>query len=250
MELNDKLAKDILIDRTDFKLSIAKNLLEKIDIFIPHTENAKDFHLEFCAEGFLLFANGVIEILTDEINEKFQIFQRVDFQVEYVSYETSLDEESQRWLHTMNIGGSKDKFYPKFNIYNLRDNLDLQNADQKKVHDLISKYFEYPKKIGTNWDFSNSSLWQLRELRNHVSHQRALNRNYVIGTTRAVQYIFRFRPDPNKNFEVTRVVNVPKNYFSELYKDLVDFREGIRNIIPYSMPSSQYKNQLDFGLQF
>ena len=179
-KLNDSDAKKTLIDRTDFKLSIAKNLLEKIGI-IPYSEGVKDFQLEFYAEGFLIFSNGVIEILADEINEKFQIFKQNNYQVQYISYEQNLTDDGTRTISTMNKGGRADKFFPSFNIYKLRDKLDTTNSDQKSIFDLIMKYFDYPKPTVDGWDFANSSLWQLRELRNHVAHQRALNRNYVIG---------------------------------------------------------------------
>lgn len=247
--LNDSNAKKILIDRTDFKLSIAKNLLEKIG-GIPYSEGVKDFQLEFYSECFLIFSNGVIEILADEINEKFQIFQRKNYQMKYMSYEQNLTDDETRMISTMNKGGRTDKFLPSFNIYKLRDKLDTTKSDQKIIFDLIMKYFDYPKPTLQSWDFNNSSLWQLRELRNHVAHQRALNRNYVIGSREDVQYIFRFEPIDTINFQLVRVVKNPQNFFKELFDDLVTFRNEIRNIIPYNMSSSEYKNQLDFGLQF
>jgi len=247
--LNNSNAKEMLIDRTDFKLSIAKNLLEKIGV-IPYSEGLKDFQLELCAEGFLIFSSGVIEILADEINDKFQIFKQKNYQMQYIAYDQNLTDDEERTILTMNRGGRTDKFFPYFSIYNLRDKLDLTDLDQKNVFDLMTKYFEYPKPTIQGWDFTNSSLWQLRELRNHVAHQRALHRNYVIGSRQDVQYIFRFEPIDTINFQIVRVVKNPQNFFKELFDDLVEFRNEIRNIIPYRMPSDQYRNQLDFELKF
>lgn len=246
--MNDSEAKASLIDRTDFKLSLAKKFLEKIET-IPYTEGKKDFQLELCAESFLLFSNGVIEILTDEINDKFKIIKREEYCIEYISYEQNLTEDESRTLFVMNKGGKKEKFYPPLNIYKLSKNLDQNDVVQKQIFDLIMKYFDYPKPLLVGWDFTNSTLWQLRELRNHVSHQRALNRNYVVGSRQDVQYLFRFEPIDWLQFQLVRVVKNPQNFFKELFDALVEFRDEIRNIIPYSMPSDQHKNQLDFGLK-
>ena len=246
--LDDPTAKEILLDRTDFKLTIAKKFLEKIGS-IPYSEGKKDFQLEFCAEGFLIFSNGVIEILADEINSKFNIFEQRTFQISFDPYEENLTDDEKFTISAMKKGAKKDKFAPSFTIYKLRENLISTDPVQKSISDLIMKYFDYPKPTITGWDFSNSSLWQLRELRNHVAHQRALNRNYVAGSVQDVQYIFRFEPFPI-NFQIVRIVKNPQNYFSELFENLVKFRNEIRAIIPYAMPSDQYKNQLDFGLKF
>jgi hypothetical protein len=247
--INDFQAKNMLHDRTDFKLSVAKKYLEKIKS-IPYSENVKDFQLEICAEGFLKFSNGVIEILTYEINEKFKIFQYEDYQVEYISYEENLTDDESQMIYVMNKGGKHDKFLPNFNIYKLLSKLDHLNSDQKKIIDLIQKYFEYPIQSKNNWDFTNSSLWQLKEIRNTAEHNPSLNRNYVIGSRQDVQYIFRFNLNDKSNNQIVRVVKNPQNYFKELFDKLVEFRNEIRLIIPHRMPSNEYKKQLDFALQF
>lgn len=247
--MNDSEAKATLVDRTDFKLSVAKQFLEKIGD-IPYSEGKKDFQLELCAEGFLLFSNGVIEILTDEINDKFQIFGKKNFQAQAISYEQNLTEDDAWTFSIMKKGLRREPTSSSFNIYNLRDKLDLNDSLQKLIFDLIKKYFEYPQPIIDGWNFSHSSLWKLRELRNHVAHNRALNRNYVTGTKYDVQYIFRFKPISWLQFHIVMVVKSPQNFFKEIFDDLIIFRNEVRSIIPYSRHSDQYKNQLDFGLQF
>lgn len=242
MNLNDETAKKIILDPTDFKLVLAKKFLEKTDFSVEFNLNKNQFNLELCSEAFLFFASSVTEILTNEINERFQIYQRQQYQMKSLNLSSFPDETK----------------YPDFTIYDIRDRLDQSIVDQKKVYDLIIKYFEIPTRIGENWNTNNSSLWFLRELRNHVAHERILNKHYniIIGgdTESNANYLFRFRIEKPRNNDkgifLVNVVSNPKNFFQKIFDDLVEFRIEIRKIIPYTHESSQYNNQLDFGLKF
>jgi len=249
MKLNDKIAKEALHDQADFKLIIAKKFLENIDTSVPYDFDVKHFQLEFFAEIFLLYSNMVIEILSYEINDKFKIFPLRNFTIDYVKDEhENFDSEDMRLLNILNRGVKNDKFYPQFSIYKIREALDPLDPEQNQIGDLIDKFFTIPQNYVQGWDFSKSSLWQLRELRNHVSHQRILDLHYVLGSK--AQYVFRFQPEKTSSEQVAIIINDPQKFFSRVYDDLVEFKNNVRKIILHKRESFHYKTPLDFELQF
>ena len=244
--LDDDKAKKILLDKTDYKLIIAKKFLQKIKSNVPLDFDKEHFELEYFSESFVLFAGSVIEILKQEINDKFNCYPRK----EYKGYIIPVEE------------GLREKHFSEFTLRSLITKL-KNRGEQKQVKDVLLKYFSKPRKTRGQWDFSNSKLWQLWELRSHIAHERAFSRRAVrvVGVQGGdkTSYLFRFRINKprttrtgiSKPGYIVAIVNDnPQEFFQDLFDSLIQCRDDIRIIIPEKYPSSYYKNPPDFGIEF
>ena len=244
--LDDEKAKKILLDKTDYKLIIAKKFLQKIKPNVPLDFDKEHFELEYFSESFVLFAGSVLEVLKQEINDKFKCYPRKA----YKGYIIPVDE-SLRETH-----------FPTFTFRRLINKL-KNRGKQKQVKDILRKYFSEPRKTSGQWDFSNSKLWQLWELRSHIAHERAFSRRAVrvVGVPDGdkTSYLFRFRinkPRTTKTgiskpgYIVAIVNDNPHKFFQDLFDSLILCRDEIRVIIPEKYSSSYYKTPPDFGLRF
>lgn len=244
--LDNNKAKKILLDKTDYKLIIAKKFLQRIKPNVPLDFDKEHFELEYFSELFVLFAGSVLEILKQEINDKFNRYPRKKYKGYIIPVEESL----------------RETHFPEFTLEKLIKKL-KSRGKQKQVKDILLKYFSKPRKTRGQWDFSNSKLWQLWELRSHIAHERAFSRRAV----RAVgypdgdktSYLFRFiinKPRTtntgiSKPGYIVAIVNDnPQEFFQDLFDSLIRCRDEIRAIIPEKYPSSYYKNPPDFGLEF
>jgi len=244
--LDDDKAKKILLDKTDYKLIIAKKFLQRIKPNVPLDFDKEHFELEYFSESFVLFAGSVLEVLKQEINDKFNCYPRKKYKGDIIPVEEGLRE-----IH-----------FPEFTLEKLITKL-KKRGKQKQVKDVLLKYFNKPRKTKGQWDFSNSKLWQLWELRSHIAHERAFSRRAVRGVGLPdgdkTSYLFRFRinkPRTTKTgiskpgYIVAIVNDNPQEFFQDLFDSLIQCRDEIRTIIPVEYPSSYYKNPPDFGLRF
>jgi len=222
MSIDDNVSKEIMLDPVDFKLVLAKHYLDQILDNVPLDACWDHFLLESATESFLFYANLAIEILTKEINDEFQL--------------------------------TPEK---KFNIYRIQRLLDPTIPRQNHILQIINSHFQKPSKEfpAAPYDYSRSSLWQLREIRNHVTHERIINRIAFRGTVMPENaFLLRFtiqrENSENGSTEITEQILLknPKDYFSQLFSSLKVFRKQIRSNIAYKYESLQHENDLSFKL--
>jgi len=244
--LTDKEAKDILSDPVDFKLVMAKYYLQKIDTTAHLDYDWNHFVLESYAESFLFFANLSLEVIAFQINKELHVIADDKFNTQMIERVPT----KSLWQEGQNIVGGL--FYESLTIYKIRKALSTSDPRQKSILDIIDKYFQYPRKISSDWDLSCTSLWQLRELRNHIAHFQLFNRHVIAGGP--THFLFRFKvqnPDPKNGVSGIKlgiIEDNPYRYFSNLFNDLVQFVKEIRNIIPYSNKSLRHNNAINFEL--
>ena len=252
--LSDTVSKEILIDTVDFKLVLAKHVLERIPNQISSDFDWNHFVLESNVESFLFYSNLAIESLAMKIDETYNL------QV-LSTYNTKIISENQNHLWDQ-TEINREQLREGLTIFKVRNLLNPAIADHARIQDIITRYFGDPQLTSNGWDLSRSSLWQLRKLRNHVAHSQIMNRRIIAGNPRnRVLYLFRFTiedyqsPDPSRNRperigeNLAITIDRPYDYFENLFDNLLNFIDEIRAIIQYSHMSSQHKNQLNFELK-
>ena len=253
-ELNDAIAREILLDPVDFKLVLAKYFLDRIPKKVPLDFDLTHFILEANCESFLFFSNLAIENLASKINQTWKLISGSKYDTKRV-----VEDGSGFWV----VNDQYQEQSPDgITIYSILKSLDHSNQQQKQVYDVIMKYFDVPKETKSGWDFSKSTLWQLRELRNHIAHSQLLNRMGIRGTVEPrtlylLRFILKKYSPPTKSNNSTETIGEkiaittehPFDYFSQLYDNLTEFVDEIRTIIPYSSMSTQYRNPPNFELK-
>jgi len=245
-KLNDKLAKEILNDTTDMKLTIARKYLDLIDNPAEWTFNKNYFLEQYFSECFFHFAYSVIEILQHEIEAYLRFIPLVKSRLVFLNSDGT---EKEKFV---------DKKFPKYYLSEFMTKLKRSKKPEcQKLYPIFLNYFTPPRKIGNKWDFSNSKLWMLREIRNHVAHQPVLTRhaNVVVGEGASnIWFAFRFELAKSKRaraaFEIAVLHNNPRDFFEDLFQNLISFRSDVRKIIPLKISSSQYKSPPNFGQKF
>jgi hypothetical protein len=250
-KLDNHTASDFWTDKTDLFMALTKNSLDKTPPSIPFSDNLEQVKAEVIMQHFVIYGAMVIEQLADKINEKFNLFPRFEYTIQFYNVKDQLTDFTDFIMKTMNRKGIETKYPTRTTIFHLRDKLDENDSVQKSVKDLINDYFSYPIDKQNVWDFSKSKVWQLRELRNHIAHSNIYNRSYVIGGSESSSLMLRFDVHyVRKNHEVALVVENPHEFFEELFKALESFRDKLFTIIQPRFHSDHYKNQINFGLKF
>jgi len=213
-KLSDKTVEKILDDRIDRRLVVSKYYLNKIIGKFNLDGGWDHFYFTTNLDSFVFFASNAIEIISREINNEF-----------------SLINENE------------------VSIYKIKKQLDQNIENQNKIIQLISKYFENPHN-GKNVDYSHSSLWCLRELRNIIAHGKTLIRTVSSGSSYYGFIIpYPIREQNNKIIGVDRIeIFDTDKYFTNMYNDLEVFCDSVKQIIPKKYHSYQHKNQLNFEL--
>jgi hypothetical protein len=96
-------------------------------------------------------------------------------------------------------------------------------------------------------------------MRNHAVHRHILNRNFAREIVEGVgsrsgptSYVFRFSnplSNPEKKYpDIEDFVSNPRDYFQQMFGDLVEFVSRMRRIMSDTHDSSQHRNELDFEL--
>lgn len=211
MPISDSEAHDVLLDRTDHKLTLSRFHLNHVENNVSYNYDLHHFKQEYHLESFVIFGTMVIEVLCMEINKEF-----------------GFDEH----LRIENI-------IPQ-----------LQNSNDQKqqsILQIINDYFSRPPLIidrnATLPD--NTVLWQLRNIRNRIAHFGIFNRAIVAGDH--TDYLIRFPRDDGVVLE--RTVSNPRDFFEIYFNKLVEFRDKIRTVIPQKIQSSLYKTLRDSELQ-
>jgi len=245
-KLDDKLATKILQDTSDMKLIIARKYLNEINNPAQWSFNRKYFLTQYYAESFFHYAYSVIEIIQHDIEENLRFIPLVKSRLCFV-YGNGTEKST-----------FQDEKYPEYYIKDFIKKLkNSKNKKANKLYPIFIKYFSPPRKINNKWDFSKSKLWMLREIRNHVAHQPILSHhaNIVVGGgSSAIWFAFRFKlvksKRTKKEFEIAVLHNRPRDFFEDLFTNLIKFRYEVRKIIPKKNPSFRYKNPPNFGQRF
>jgi len=169
-----------------FKILAAKFFLEKIPSIVPLEVNVEErLHAEINIESFLFFAIGAIDLLYKKINEKLNL----PLPAHAVKLGT-LTKELRKVIAKENSEMAK-KLLNEFALYTKEPEYVLK----KTTKEIASQYAEdnlngvmglefwtrFENRNGEwfehLWNRKNSSLWELKELRNSTTHGTILSQS-------------------------------------------------------------------------
>ena len=211
MGISDEEAKNVLLDKTDYRFTLAKYHLNRIDTTVSYNYDEHHFQQIYHMECYIMFLGMVIENMCLEIDKKF---------------------------------GFSDKDRIEDIIGNLRNSTE---QIKQNILAIINDYFSRPPvNSGINDPLpDNTVLWQLRSIRNHVAHRPIINRAVVAGSK--TDYLIRFPRDDG--VVLHRLISNPRKDFEIYFDKMVEFRDKIRATIPQNYESSLYKNLKDSELK-
>lgn len=208
---SDKIAKKILFDPVDFKITVAKHFLHKIPNKIPN-KDLDYFLFETNAETFLFFCSSSVDIVKREINEKFKLF----------------DKENVFYIH-----GIRKKL--------------SDSGDQKKTKQIIADYFTTPthaKTTKSGWNTKQSSLWRLQILRNQATHGHVLKKTSDGKSLSFVYSVREYKKHGKTPYLLKELTKNPKKYFGEIFDDLCEFVKKTRKITAPKIQSQYHKKRI------
>jgi len=201
------------------------------------------------------FSNSAIENLAFKIN---LFFGQPVTSSKYVTKTVESTSSPIKNMVGVNSGGL---WFDDITIYKLRKKLDSSVEDQNKVIQIINKYFSNPIDQQSKFDFTNSSLLVLRELRNFIAHNPIINRLAVRGSETKTSLLFRiifqkYSPaQPTNNLpenigiKIAFIEDNPKNFFEKLYTKLDEFIDEIVSVVPYEHKTSFHKTMSNSELE-
>ncbi len=211
-----KIAKKIISDPVDFKITVAKHFLYKIPNKIPK-HDLEYFLFEVNVDTFLFFCSSSIDLIKREINEKFKLF----------------DKENVFYIH-----GVRKKL--------------ADSGSQKITKQIIADYFTTPshtKTAKSGWNTKQSSLWRLQVLRNQVAHGHVLKK---VNGGKALRFVYTIREYKKQSatpYLLEELVENPRKYFEEIFDDLCEFIKKTRKItMPKARPTHHKKRIFEFTL--
>jgi hypothetical protein len=206
-----KIAKKIISDPVDFKLTVARHFLYKIPDKIP-AQSLDYFLFEANVDAFLFFCSSSIDIVKREINEKFKLF----------------DKENVFYIH-----GVRKKL--------------ADSGEQKKTKQVIADYFTTPthaKTTKSGWNTEQSSLWRLQILRNQVAHGNVLKKTKDGKTLSFVYTIREYKKQKMPPYLLKELTKNPRKYFVEIFDDLCEFVKKTRKITRPKTQSTYHKKRI------
>jgi len=248
-------ASKLMLDQVDFKMCLAKHFLLKIPSQVPLNFDIQHTKLESNVEFFLFFSNSAIENLAFKIN---LFFEQAVTSSKYVTKTVESTSSPIKDIVDVNSGGL---WFDDITIYKLRKKLDSSIDDQNKVIQIINKYFSNPVDQQSKFDFTNSSLLLLRELRNFIAHNPIINRRAVRGSETKTSLLFRiifqkYSPaQPANNLpenigtKIAFIEDNPNQFFKDLYSKLDQFIDEIISVVPYEHKTSFHKTMLNSELE-
>jgi hypothetical protein len=207
----DKIAKKIISDPVDFKLTVARHYLHKIPDKMPN-QDLDYFLFEVNVDAFLFFCSSTIDIVKREINEKFKLF----------------DKENVFYIH-----GVRKKL--------------ADSGEQKKTKQIIANYFTTPvhsKTTKSGWDTKQSSLWRLQILRNQVAHGNVLRKTKDGKALSFVYTIREYKKQGKPPYLLKEIAKNPEKYFEEIFDDLCEFVKKTRKITIPKAQSQYHKKRI------
>jgi len=252
---SDEDAKKLMLDQVDFKMCLAKHFLLKIPSQVSLNFDIQHTKLESNVESFLFFSNSAIENLAFKINLFF------NQPVTSSKYITKTVESTNSLTKNIVNASENGLWFDNITIYELRKKLSNSSKDQKKIIQIIDRYFSDPIDEVTKFDFTNSSLGILRELRNFIAHNPIINRQAVRGSEEKTSLLFRiifhkYSPEQPKNnldekigIKIAFIEDNPRSFFEALYSKLDEFIDEIVSIAPYDHKTSFYKTLSNSDLE-
>ena len=211
---------EALKDPIKFKIHSVNYYLSQIPNFIPMEALPEEKILaERNMESFLYFALSAIDILHLEINQKLKLdISDKDITVRKLMdklFELDFDK-SIKILDILETCSLKPQ--------HVEESITEQAANEQFVKlDTLDYLSKYENRNGHRfyheWNRKNSWLWELRLLRNQITHSSLLNRMALIGDVRQDFLCVRLDYNAKLSHEMVFVAN-PQEYFSESLKKL------------------------------
>jgi len=223
--------KETLKDPIKFKIHSANYYLSLIPNFVPMDDFPEERVLaERVMESFLYFALSSVDILYLEINQKLSLGISVK----------NLNAKS------LNDGLSKSNLDESNKILNVLEDCSRQPHHTEKpiteqyakeqfgklyTLDYIAKYENRNgKRFYHEWNREKSWLWELRLLRNQITHRSLLSRMAIRGDENGDFLCVRLDYSAKLSYEMFFVAN-PNDYFSKNLKRIEELITTIRTIL-------------------
>ena len=229
--MDDEDLKDILTKPIQFKIHAAEYYLEKIPHFVPMDDHPEDrFRTELLMESFLFFALGSADILHKEINTRLNL-EISDSMLTIKKIKECLtnmhSEKAQRILNILDDCSTEPKHFEK-EISIEYNNSKFATLD---AMDFVSQY-ENRKGVRYEhrWERERSWLWELRLLRNQITHQSLFRRMGVRGSMNVDTLSISLRYGAKLPHEY-HFVQDPHIYFSNSLKKIKKLISNISDIL-------------------
>lgn len=222
-----------LEDPVNFKFVAAGTILEKVPNYVPlQLQTRAHFDMELAVESFLFFAVSAMDIVFSEVNKKM-----------------SLNIPDTYVTGTRLVRELKKKKPPKSEIIisELEKHCQppkhmISPTTQESAHEYSEKHLNgslgldfwsiFENRMGSwfkhEWDRSSSSLWEIRQLRNQITHGTLLKQSGERGTVKPRDAItVHLVKNATKAHEMHFIYD-PKTYFSKAFSDSMELANGIR----------------------
>ncbi|MGI0027827.1 MAG: hypothetical protein ACREAD_08320 [Nitrosopumilaceae archaeon] len=225
-QISDKDAEVLLRDHAKYKLFVAESILGEIKSPIPSRPNYDTLILETYVESFLFFIVSVQDILLREINRKYRL---VDKKVNPYSILKKLNVNDQK---QDNIKKILEKY---FSIpYRTTKQLDKKSYEDILLQGFITEttymYDKDDNYYQTYWYRENTRLWELRQLRNQVSHERIMSTNTYVGSKNDVVFVLKLVDEVKDTLDFIEIAQ-PYDYLTSSLDQTKQFLYEIRQII-------------------
>jgi len=216
-----------------FKIACAEYFLEKISTIFLSNQDMLHFETEIVIESFLFFMVASLDAFYDEINKKLNL---------------QIDNHNLTRDLKLKLCNSQSKISDLILIelqkYTQKPNHEEKQITQHYAHDYARKYLNdsrgldfwerFENRNGVFyehiWERQNSSLWEIRRLRNQITHSSLIKPSSEIGGFNRSAISLHFINNANKPHEMHFIFN-PSQYFTRSINDVKNLVESIRKII-------------------
>ncbi len=236
-ELSTQDKKESFSDPIKFKILAAKIFLGKILTVVPlDSQIDESFDSELNIESFLFFTISAVDILYHKINKKLNL-NIPESQVNTKNLKEELEKlgnkESKQVLDIINCyieepkhsekSISKETYLDKFAETHKDDSMIMEFYS--RFENRKGQYFEH------FWDRTKSSLWELRTLRNQITHGSMLKGSGVRGTVEPSDYYMVNLKRNDATVRDNYHISNPHQYFSESLKNVEELISKIQSIL-------------------
>lgn len=216
----------------NFKFLAAGTMLKKIPNHVPlQVQTKRHFEMEISIESFLFFIISAIDIVFAGINKKMSL----NIPSTSVTSKRLVRELKKKKSQKSKIIISELQKYCKAPQHRSTP------TTKKTANEYSRKYLNgslgldfwsiFENRKGRwfrhTWDRSNSSVWELRRLRNQITHSSLLYQSGDRGTVKSRDAItLHLVNEASKPHEMYFIYN-PKKYFSISFADSVNLSHGI-----------------------
>ena len=226
-QISDKDSEDLLRDHAKYKLFVAESVLDDIRSAIPLRPNYDTLVLETHVETFLFFIVSAQDVILREINKKFNFFHDRNVNPYDILKNLNINDPTQTEIKKV-----MDKYFGK--PYRTTKQLDKTSYEKILSHGLITETMYTYEKDGayyhTYWYRGNTRLWELRKLRNKISHERIMSTNTYVGSKEVVTFVIELVEKVKTPLNFIEIEH-PYDYLSESFNQTKQFITEIRQII-------------------